>query len=257
MICFTCPACSRIFRTADENAGKIILCNVCKQPLQIPPAIRTAMPSDPVPANAGLAPLATMPRTTPLREKSAADAFQSIRETPASMPTPAEPKGHAVFLAILFFAAFEVLLTGGACIVVSIDDSKGKPSAGTAAGPENTDESKADDEAEEAKQFQAVLKHPFWRVEATEKDINRVIDVILAQKPGAVIFIDDQLYTSPRSGGVFEEMHKKGIILAPNDMKSDRYFYIDLEDKMAQPTRRAIISKLRTELDAANQKADP
>ena len=97
------------------------------------------------------------------------------------------------------------------------------------------------------------MKHPFWRVEATEKDINRIVDLILAQKRGAVVFIDDQLYASVRSGGVFEELHKKGTIMAPNDMKSERYFYIDLGYQPAPPTRREIIAKFRSELDAANR----
>ena len=68
-----------------------------------------------------------------------------------------------------------------------------------------------------------------------------------------VVFIDDQLYASVRSGGVFEELHKKGTIMAPNDMKSDRYFYYDLGYESGRPTRREIIAKLRSELDAANR----
>jgi hypothetical protein len=215
------------------------------------------MQGAPALATAGASPLGTHQRTTPMREMSAEGAPQFNQKTTEQLERPATREGHAVFLTILFFAAFQLLFTGGACVVVSIDDSKGKASANTHMDTENTDETKADDKEDVAKQFQAILKHPFWRVEPMEKDINRIIDVILSQKPGAVIFIDDQLYTSPRSGGAFEEMHKKGIIMAPNDMQSDRYFYVEREYKAGPPTRRDILSKLRAELDTANKKMDP
>jgi hypothetical protein len=271
MIRFACPSCSHIFKTAEENAGKNILCQICKQPVQIPPAIRKSMlgiavPEKPVIANEEPVAASSQPTAAPVEEEIGAADFQSFQETPQLIETPPPPKSRAGFLAVLALAGLALLLVGGVGgwfghqafgVLASKDGHHGGTSEGKAADPENKDDRESQGKAEELQQFREIVKHPFWHVEATEKDINRIIDVILAQKRGAVVFIDDQLYTSVRSGGVFEEMHKKGTIMAPNDMKSERYFYIDLDYQTARPTRREIVSKLRTELDAADHKPDP
>jgi hypothetical protein len=263
MIRFACPACSHIFKTAEENAGKKTLCQICKQPVQIPPAIRRVMLGIPVPEKAavdqeepGVAP--TQPPLTTIEEAIVVGDFQSFQDTPEPIPTPAPapPKSRAGFLVILSLAGLALLVVGGVCgwfARVAIEShaprlvDKGTPPAtGKATEPDADGES-------EAKQIQEIVKHPFWRVEASEKDINRILDVILTQKRGGVVFIDDRLYTSARSGGVFEEMHKKGTIMAPNDMKSERYIYIDLGYEKTGPTRREVLAQLRAELDAANR----
>jgi hypothetical protein len=266
MIRFACPSCSHTFKTAEENAGKKILCQICKQPVQIPPPVRKAMLGIAVPEKSVTVqeePVAAPaePTGAPVEEEIVAKDFQFVPETSEPIEAPS-PKSRAGFLAVLALAGLALLMVGAVCgwfahQTFGVVQSKGGDHAGTSNGKPSDSENKEDREtlgkADEVQQFREVVKHPFWRVEATEKDINRLVDLILAQKPGAVVFIDDQLYTSPRSGGVFEELHKKGTIMAPNDMKSERYFYIDLGYQSARPTRREIISKLRSELDAANR----
>jgi hypothetical protein len=269
MIRFACPSCSRIFKTAEENAGKRILCQICKQPVQIPPPVRKAMLGIAVPEKAIIAQEESVavpaePTPAPVEEEIVAKDFQFVPETiePAEAPSPSPPKSRGGFFAILALAGLALLTIGavGGWFahqtfggLVSKSGDQGRASNGKPTESDNKDDRETQATAEELQQFREIVKHPFWRVEATEKDINRIVDLILAQKRGAVVFIDDQLYASVRSGGVFEELHKKGTIMAPNDMKSERYFYIDLGYQPAPPTRREIIAKFRSELDAANR----
>src|SRR5262249_13718682 len=81
MIRFACPSCSRIFKTAEENAGKRILCQICKQPVQIPPPVRKAMLGIAVSEKAIIAqeePVAVSaePTLAPIEEEIVAKDFQ-------------------------------------------------------------------------------------------------------------------------------------------------------------------------------------
>jgi hypothetical protein len=268
MIRFACPSCSHIFKTAEENAGKKILCQICKQPVQIPPPVRKAMLGVAVPEKTVIEqvePVASPaePTVAAVEEEIIAKDFQFVQEAPdpVEAPSPPPPKSRAGFLAVLALAGLALLVVGAICgwlahqslgdVVSKSGDFTGA-SNGKPTDSDNKDDRETQPKPEELQQFREIVKHPFWRVGATEKDINRIINLILDQKRGAVVFIDDQLYSSVRSGGAFEELHKRGAIMAPNDMKSERYFYIDLGYQSARPTRREIIAKLRGELDAAN-----
>ncbi len=268
MIRFACPSCSHIFKTAEENVGKKILCQICKQPVQIPPPVRKAtlgiaVPEKPVTVQQEPVADPPVPTGAPVEQEIIAKEFLFVPETPGPIEAPpSPPKSRAGFLAVLALTGLALLMIGAVCgwfahqtfgVVLSRGGDHAGASNGKPSDLENRDDHETQGNADELQQLREIVKHPFWRVEATEKDINRLIDLILAQKPGAVVFIDDQLYASPRSGGVFEELHKKGTIMAPNDMKSERYFYIDLGYQSARPTRREIIAKLRSELDAANR----